>query len=283
MKDIKIDSNKFKFKYLPDFADHILKNVLDEFVLIGIRFCRDEDLPMLKPFAKMSETELVTLSVQSSRQMLESLSKGEIAIHILENSQRWITNSLGLIDKTDISAEDLTLAFYVRRKTFAYFLDGYTKNVVEQKFIISELDAFTTQEELISYSIYMKIQQEKLIRANADLDFYKTLLLEAQELDGTGSFSIDYQDPAKSVFTPEYKRIFEIEGRTEYEKFMEWVHPQDKEVLKAKVDEAYKNGGTYEMEYRYIKSKEKRIWAKGFIIVENGKPVFSRGIVREIR
>ena len=61
-----------------------------------------------------------------------------------------------------------------------------------------------------------------------------------------------------------------------------WFLHLDKELLKEKIDAAYKHSGIYEVEYRYKKSKEKRIWAKGFIVSEEGKPIFIRGIVREV-
>jgi len=159
-----INKEKFKFQYLPEYADYLLKNKLDEFVLIGIRFFKDENLPILNlpQFKNLSEEELVALSVTSNREMLEALSSNEIADYIAKNAKKWIANTLGIIDKTDIAAEDLTLVFFVRRKIFGYFLDNYTKNIVEQKFIINEVDAYTTQEELLSYNVFLKILKEKI-------------------------------------------------------------------------------------------------------------------------
>ena len=220
--------------------------------------------------------------MESNREILFSLSKNDIGQHIEDNLKKWEDNTIAGIDKDDITAEDLTLGFFLRRKIFAYFLDSYTKNVVEQKFIIGELDAFTTQEELIAYNIYIKKQQEKLAMVNKDLNFHKELLLEAQELGGIGSFLINLKDQSKSVFTPEYKKIFEIEGSIEFDEFIKNVHPEDKTILTSKINSAYKEGGNYEMEYRYQKSILKRIWSKGFIITEDGTPIVIRGIVREI-
>jgi hypothetical protein len=68
---------------------------------------------------------------------------------------------MGGLDKEDISAEDLTLAFHIRRKVFGHFLDGFTKNIVEQKFIIAEVDLLTTHEELIAYTIYLGMVKGK--------------------------------------------------------------------------------------------------------------------------
>lgn len=162
MTDFQINREVFKLKYLPEFADYILNNKLVEFVTVGIRFSREADLPLLKPLSKFSEDELVAISVESNREILEAISKNEVAALIEANAKKWIENNLGIIDRNELVAEDLTLGFYLRRKIFAYFLDGYTKNVVLQKFIIAELDTYTTQEELISLKIYIKMQQDSM-------------------------------------------------------------------------------------------------------------------------
>jgi hypothetical protein len=284
MLDIGINPEKFKFKYLPDFADYLLKNKLNEFVLTGIRFCRQEDLPVLKPLSKYSEEELVAISIESNRQILEAVAANKIADLIQVNAKKWVENTMGILDKNDINAEDLTLGFYLRRKIFGHFLDSYTKNVVEQKFIINELDVYTTQEELIAYNMYLKSQQERLVEINEELKLHKNLLLEAQALGGIGSFSINYKDHSKSVYTPEYQRIFEMEGLAEsFDKFIERVVPADRKKLLAKIEVAYKKGGAYEVEYRYKKTRLKHIWSKGFILAEDGKPSYIRGIVKEIK
>ncbi len=278
-----LDQSIFNFNYLPEYADYILKYKLTEFITVGIRFCREVDLPLLKPLSRFSEQELIELSLESNKKMLEALSKNKTSEYVDKNIKEWQANTIEGIDKDEVIAEDLTVGFFIRRKTFAYFLDSYTKNVVEQKFIIAELDVFTTQEELFSYNVYIKMQQEKLTLINNDLNFHKELLLEAQELGGIGSFLLNVKDPSKSVYTPEYKKIFEFEGSIPFEEFMENVHLDDRIVLMSKINTAYKDGGNYEVEYRYKKGgNEKRIWSKGFVLSEEGKPILIRGIVREV-
>jgi len=147
----------FRFSYLPDYAGYLLENKLTEFVTVSIRFSRDAELPLLKPLSKFSEKELVDLSMESSSEMLLALKEGRIEQHIRENTKKWLDNKLEVVHKDEILAEDVTLLFYIRRKTFAHFLDAYTKNVVLQKFIIAEVDYYTTQEELISYNAYLKM------------------------------------------------------------------------------------------------------------------------------
>ena len=125
MKNVSVNPQIFKFKYLPEFAEYILQDHLTEFTTVGIRYCREADLPMLKPLSKLSEDQLVALSLDSNKQMLTALAKNNIAPYIEQNAKNWIDNKLGVIDKEEILAEDLTLAFFLRRKTFSYFVYGY--------------------------------------------------------------------------------------------------------------------------------------------------------------
>lgn len=282
MVTLSIDKNIFKFQYLQEYARFLLEKNLEEFVTVGIRFSREADLPLLKPLSKYSEEQLVALSLDSNKKILEALIQDKIADRIEENANNWINNTLGVIDKDDIAAEDLTLAFYIRRKTFGFFLDAYTKNVYLQKFIIAELDHYTTQEELILYNIYLKMQTEKLNLINQNLELYKELLIEAQELGGVGSFLIDNKDESKSFFTPEYNRILELNDLTSTEQFLQNVHPEDQAKVKSMITSTSENGGQFEIEYRYITNKEKRIYSKGFTVIENGKPILIRGIVTEV-
>jgi hypothetical protein len=157
---IKVNKKQFKFRYLPDYAAFLLKNKLEEFVTVGIRFAREVDLPMLKPLAKIPEPELVKLSIESNREVLAALVEGHIAENIEQNLRNWIENKLEIIDKNEIAAEDLTLAYFVRRKLFAHFLFSYTQNTVLHQQIIAEVDVYTSYEEVESLRIYLALQKE---------------------------------------------------------------------------------------------------------------------------
>lgn len=160
MVKVTVDKTKFEFKYLPAYADYLLKNHLEEYVKISIRFCREVDLPMLKPLAKMPEKDLINLSIESNKITLNALRDSTIAEHIEENLTKWVENKLGFIDRSAIAIEDLSLAYYIKRKTFSYFLYGYTQSAAVQQLIINEVDAYTSQEELISLKAYIEMQKE---------------------------------------------------------------------------------------------------------------------------
>jgi hypothetical protein len=161
MEKIRVDEKLFKFKYLPKFAEYILKNRLEEFVTVGIRFARELDLPMLKPLAKVPEDELVKLSMESNKIILQALSENKIAPQIELNINNWIDNKIQYLDQSEVNAEDLTLAYHIRRKLFSYFLYGYTQSAPIQLSIINEVDVYSSMEELISLRAYFLIQKER--------------------------------------------------------------------------------------------------------------------------
>jgi hypothetical protein len=163
-----LNKHKFKFQYLPDYASYLLMNHLEEFVTVGIRFCREEELPMLKPLASIPEKELVRMSIESNEKILTGLINNNIAEYIELNLNNWLENKIGhehtggkkLLDKFEIVPEDLTLSYFIRRKLFSYFLYGYTQSAAIQQLLISEVDVYTSQEELASLKIYLEIQRQ---------------------------------------------------------------------------------------------------------------------------
>ncbi len=163
---LSINSAKFKFQYLPDYAAFLLNNKLEEFTQVGIRFCREADLPMLRPLSTMAEKDLIALSLEGNRELLTALSTNNITPFIENNIKKFITNQINdqsgkkLIDKSEVMAEDIILAFYLRRKTFAFFLYAYTQNTVIHTLIISELDFYTTEEQLLTSKALIKSREE---------------------------------------------------------------------------------------------------------------------------
>ncbi len=161
IKDLIINREKFNFKYLPAFAAYILDNHFKEFVTIGIRFSREEDLPVMKPLAKLSEEELVNLSLDSNRKTLNALIKGKIVDYIENSLDRYINNKIGILDQFEIDVADLTLIYFIRRKMFSYFLYGYTQNPSLQQSIISEVDIYTSQEQLLTLKVFLNLKAKK--------------------------------------------------------------------------------------------------------------------------
>lgn len=283
MIKVNVNPQQFNFTYLGDYATYILNNLLKDFALVSIRFCKEADLPLLRAMSKYSEEEIVAISLESYKEMFEALAHNHADEYVKGSVQRWVDNKMIVIDKEDVTAEDLSLVFFIRRKTFAHFLDAYTKNVVLQKFIIAEVDVFTSQQELVNVNVYLQMQREKLTKANETLIHHQSLLIDALEQGGLGSFIIDYKNQENNFFSAGYKQIQEAEGRVDYAEYIKHIHPEDIENFKNNFEDSFNNGGPFDFTYRYlINGKEKKIWTKGTTIVEKGERSFIRGIIKEI-
>lgn len=166
--ELNINKENFQFEHLPKYAKYLLDNKLNEFVVVGIRFARELDLPMMKPLAKYKEEELIDMSLESNKLELNAYINNSIADYIEMNLKNWVDNKLGnrkdgkgIIDKSEIVAEDLTLAYYLKRKLFSYFLYGYTQNVAVKQSIINEIDKSTTYEELAALKVYFEMLKDQ--------------------------------------------------------------------------------------------------------------------------
>lgn len=73
-----VDGGKFKFQFIPDYANFLLKNKLEEFTTAGICFCREANLPMMQPSTRMKEADLVSLSVDANKELLEALAANNV-------------------------------------------------------------------------------------------------------------------------------------------------------------------------------------------------------------
>lgn len=277
MTEFSINKERFNFNHLPAYAEFLLKNKLREFTVINIRFCREADIPLLKPLAKFSDEELANISEKSNQDRLKALANQTIVEFIIKAADAWTNNQLKIIQKEEIVAEDLTVGFHIRRKVLGYFLDSYTQDRALQKFITTEIDVYTTQEELLFYGIYMKIQQESIT-------YHRDLLLEAQELAGIGSYHIDFLNPVRTIFTPQYKAILELEQENlSFDSFLKYVDPADLENVESRIKNAMRSGGSVEVEYSYLKNgKKKRIWSRAIIESKGGKVHSAKGTIRDI-
>jgi hypothetical protein len=169
MSGIEVNMISFKFRYLPDFAAFLLEKKLEEFSQVGIRFYREADLPMLRSVAHIPEKDLIALSLESNRELLTALSTNQIGLFIKKNVSKFVTNQITdakgskLMDRSEILTEDIILAFYLRRKTFIFFLYAYTQNTAVHTLIFEELDYYTTQEQLLTSKAIIKKRNEETL------------------------------------------------------------------------------------------------------------------------
>jgi hypothetical protein len=165
--DIYVDKSKFRFQYIPDFAKFLLNNKLEEFTTVGIRFCREVNLPLMRPLAKIPEHDLVAMSIEANKELLEALALNNIGPLVENGLKQFVKNEMvntkgeKIIDRSEVIAEDIIVGTRLKRKMFSFFLQSYTQNAVLHTLIMDETDEYTTREQLLTFMALIDYQKEE--------------------------------------------------------------------------------------------------------------------------
>lgn len=271
------------FQFLPPFARWILDHRLEAYVELQIELSRKEKIPLLKHFDHFSPEELVEIGKMSARELLSALADNKVEEFIALSVDKWLNNQLGLVDKHNIVAEDIGLVSMIRRHSFRTLLPGFTDDIKRFRNTMVEVDRFTTLSDIASFNALFKIQQEHREEMDKLLQEQQQDLLEAQDMAQMGSFYWDMEGKGRSHFTINTLRIFELEQTGSMDRFMEDVHPDDRDKLQRAITDSTTNGGIYECEYRYLRAgKLKKIWSKGKVEFDGSTPIAMKGTVMDV-
>lgn len=275
--------NKLKFEFFPAYADFILRNKLDEFMKVALAYSKKEDLSLMKFLGSYTEQQLIEIGRVSNAEMLDAIAKNETSAYIDFALDLWIKNQLPVIDKGQIATDDITMGAFVRRKVFRFFLKEYTNDEAMMLKILEEVDRFTTQTELLSYNVFIEIQQEKLKAMNIELSHRESQLLEAQKMSETGSFVWEFDSSKSSFYTEQVISIFGMSPPQKIDEFLEFIHPNDRTLLQTAINNAITKKEIYECDYRYIiNDSEIYISSRGIVEFDGDKPLRIKGTVHDI-
>ena len=277
-----LKSEKLQFIYLPAYAGFLLNNRLVQFVTYNLHTAREANFHLMKYFDFMDDEKIIEISKVSTTAFLTAFIENSIDDYIIASTEKWKANQLPLIARDQIVAEDIALTSMLRKKGFVKFLPEYTQDIELCLNIIRELDDYTFRQQSIGFQTFIDIQQERLNELNANLQKSEAQLLEAQQLGNVGSFDWDLVG-SETYFTPQLTSIFGIDKPVKFSAFLDYIHPHDREKLKAAMDAAMQGDGLYECEYRYQKDgKEKVVWSRGIVSFLNGRPYKMRGTVMDM-
>jgi PAS domain S-box-containing protein len=266
--------NSLSFRYLPGYAEFILHNHLYEYVKTQLSIARAQDLPILKFFSSLTEEQIITFSEQSSGEFLSHLANNKAWEYIHFSVQRWKNDQLPIVGKLQITAEDITLISYTRRKALINLLPLYTLDFLQALSIINELEDYFKEADTSASNTYSEILRQT-IREREDQ------LLEAQEIAGLGSFTWNLTTLEGDV-TPQVNRILELNKGEGFKAFLNNVPAEDRKKFHTALKHAKEMSGVFDCEYRYFSSKGERVlWSRGNIYNVKGDQVL-RGTVMDI-
>lgn len=273
---------KLEFKVLPDYARFLLTHQLEAVARMQLQLSRDLNVPILKFFKDLPETQLVELSIQSSTEILTAFADNKINEFIELSVQNWINNQLPMIGRNEIVAEDITVFSFIRKQNLRIFLPLYTSDLQLALAITEEIDVFITASESASINTFMALQNEEINKINTILQARNSELAEAQEIARMGSYEWDMVTHQNTI-SPFLANLFQIEKGTDLLGFMEGVHPDDRAKVQAALESSFNGNGIYDCEYRYHKSgQEKVLWSRGIVGFQEGKAVNMKGTVMDV-
>lgn len=129
--------------------------------------------------------------------------------------------------------------------------------------------------------IALDMEHEK--RSSLQLAYREEQLLEAQAIGEIGSFEWIFGKDEATTVTPQLLKIFALDDVTDFDSFIHYVHPEDRERVTAAIQKAMMETGVFDCEYRYCKNNvEKIIWSRGIVRYEEGVPYCMKGTIMDV-
>lgn len=262
------------FKALPGFSRFLLESHLDAFSAEQLRLSRRMDLPLLRRLQHLDDNLLIQITRTSMIEYLQYLGENKALEQIEISLDRWVRDQLEVIGKFELQAEDISMVNHVRAVAFRNFIPQYTEDPKQILELIDELDRFFTASTTASMNTYIMLLKEQIEKHEREL-------LEAQRIAHIGSFEW-HMEEQKANSSPELRQIFELgEEQGGFEKFLEYVHPDDRARFQESLSNAIREGH-FESEYRYCRNgKTKYIWSRG-ITIQEGNSFKLVGTVQDI-
>lgn len=282
------------FTYLPQYADYLLRNKVDQYVKEALALSKEMDLPLLKYLAHIPEEALIAQSVQNAKIFLEGFKNNSVYEQLVENTEKWEANQLEIIEKDALAAEDIKMATYIRKLLLQKYIPEYTTDIKLIFNLVEELERYIYYGELVAFQVHIDIQNEKINqhvreieRINHQLQLSNELSDQAEAVTHIGNWFWDIEQ-TKVHCSKELYRIYGMEPCKEpitIDMLNKMLHPDDKAKVLQHVDAAIKNKSLEDITYRIISKdgKEKYVRLKGKIITdENNNAIEVLGTTQDI-
>lgn len=164
-----LKKDKLVFSYLPGYARFVRDNYLVPYIQEQIRISREIELPMLRFFQNVTNDQLIAMAIESHRAFLTAAEENRLKEHFEKSLEVWMADGLGIMKRDEITAQDITFAGYIRKKSLIKFLPSYTTDVNESIEIINEIDTLTVEGDTAATNVYIKLLKERI---NEQVFFY---------------------------------------------------------------------------------------------------------------
>ncbi len=297
--DTQKKSGKLDFTFLPRFAAFILEDHHEAFVREQLRISKEIHLPLLTHLEQFGEEQLIRMSMDTTREFLNYLSRNEAQKLIDEAFTRWMADKLPIIARDQVISEDITLINYIRKKAFLKFLPAYTNDVSETIQIVQEIDLFLLESETKSVSGFIRLlknrlneemhfkerMQDQLAITNQQLKASEESFKQAQAITHIGKYVWDLESD-QVEWSDEMYRIYGLKEGTIITRNITEVlrHPDDREHINQQIQQAIESGQPFDFHYRIILANQtqKILHARGEVQYIESKPSKILGTVQDV-
>jgi PAS domain S-box-containing protein len=276
----------YRYKYLPGFAQFILKDHLNEFVQEQLELSFQLNIPLLASLTqRFSKEELLEISKKTSVEYLDYLKQNHAYEQIKASNEKWIKDQLEIIGKFQITGQDITLIAYMRQQAFRKFIPLYS-NTIEQALELSkEIDTLMLGTTTTAIDIYVNI-----LKGRIEEESLLSNKLIAASPAITFLFDIVHN---KEIFVS--GKVAEVMGYTPDELIamgenvlLLLTHPDDIKSIGESIEELVErnNDSVSQIEYRFLHKDGSYRWLRTYYVVfrrdELGLPVELLGKTFEV-
>ena len=267
-----------KLFHLRDFAIFILNNFHDQYIDEVLANYKQQEVPILKLFAHLSEVELKELVGKSLTTHLHQFAY-ENPIESAEISiKNWKENKIPGIFREDIKIDDLVTINHARKLGLFRFLPDYAEKTLQTSHLLKEIETFYSYSEGIAIEAYNSINQEELLQR-------EKILTDAQRTAKVGNWK--FNPITEEVFwSEELYKIYQIENSKKIvsEEISPMIQADDLVKLKLQIKNAAEKLGSYTIEYRITtaKGEAKTLFENGKVEKNSEGNIIYRGTTQDI-
>jgi PAS domain S-box-containing protein len=157
-----VSENGFIFNAYPAFAKYIRENHLVEYITEQIELSYKLNLPMLVHIQHLSKEQLLEIGLPTHTDFLQAVENNRLKERLEKALKTWEDDEIGLLNRDDLSTEDITLGSYIRKMAQFKFLPLYTSDAQLMLEIIKEIEAYETESSTASTNTYINIFRQRI-------------------------------------------------------------------------------------------------------------------------
>lgn len=252
---------------LPAYAKFLIDNHLKDIAVELIATGRKFNVPLLMSLsARLSEDQIMALAMESTREFLNYIVRNEAYQQLVGAMDKWIRDRLEVIDKLDVTAQDITLINFMRSHYLKKFIPNYTGDVAEAIAIVSEIDRIILGANTTAANIYLEILEGEIAKQS-------NLATKVIEASPAVTFLVDTKNH-KQVFVS--GNVCEVLGYSSEEiaqmgdRFLlDYTHPDDLEFLLRHFQQviADNSNKTKQVEFRFRHKDGSFRWLRTYEVI----------------